>query len=273
MKDKDKKEAEIQLEKGMIAFRQNHYREAVDYFEDASCVLENFGMTYSLAQSYTYLKDHQKAIDTYSKLYKMAGEEIDSNHIIILKLMADEAFALKDTELALKYLDRAMTESKFLNDKSHGKRLYKQICETKEGMISSKKQPESDPTLEMLKQGKAMEERRSYTEAIDLYTKCLNIKESKIALFRKAECYKALRRFEEAIEMYLKCIKLEDKSELNQPVECFYSLQICYMEIGDYEKAIKVYKKAPMDYRNEAKRKKMEKYKQIAQERLKVIIY
>eukprot|EP00826_Nyctotherus_ovalis_P065800 TRINITY_DN9686_c0_g7_i4.p1 TRINITY_DN9686_c0_g7~~TRINITY_DN9686_c0_g7_i4.p1 ORF type:complete len:305 (-),score=93.39 TRINITY_DN9686_c0_g7_i4:286-1116(-) len=272
MKGKDEREAKKQREKGFIAYKEKNYREAADYLEEAAHVLEDFDLLARLADAYSLLKEHQKSIEAYTKLYRMAGKEINDSHVIIMARMADEALRLNRGKLGLEYIDKAIGLLPLMRDKIRAQELKKVLAEKKQEMIDFEKRPEDEALDEILKQGKVMEERKCYSEAIELYTKYLSMEESGVVLYRRAECYKEVRRFEEAVEGYLKCLRPKSDLNLECTNNCYYSLATCYLEMPNFEEAIKACERALNHCYNSARRKKMENCKKLAEERQKVCL-
>eukprot|EP00826_Nyctotherus_ovalis_P007379 TRINITY_DN11837_c0_g1_i3.p1 TRINITY_DN11837_c0_g1~~TRINITY_DN11837_c0_g1_i3.p1 ORF type:complete len:327 (+),score=76.05 TRINITY_DN11837_c0_g1_i3:155-1135(+) len=268
----DKREANLQYEKGVTAFKEGNYKEAADYFEDAARILENYNFVYALALTYSKLQENKKAMEAYVRVYGLVDKEVAAaeKRVKILVYIAREAGALKKIKEAEAYLEKALEVLPLVKDKGREQELREDIVNQKRMLPSMEKVTKKNLMVEAFEKGKAMEERRSYDEAIEEYTKSLEIKETALATFRRALCYQELGRFEEAVEGYARYLKFRGELEQTQISNCYFNLGVCYLELGDYENACTIYSNILKSTYNVSRKSKALKYLQVANERKEV---
>ncbi len=248
-KEGAKKEGQALYKKGIEAFNRNTYKEAVELLEQAAQILADKFSFFYLAETYANLKEHQKAIDMYDKAYAALQKEpkITKEHVLVLQCKAEEERHLGNYQKSIECYDTAL-------DLAQKSMKAEELREIKFDLESGKQQvkklivdEERKKYVEALKQAQEMEKRKSYREAVELYTKCISLQEAAEGYFQRAQCYKAMGEFKEAIKDYAKCAELKKTSfklDDNLIVKSLFFMGGCYVELGEFKQAVLIFKKA-----------------------------
>ena len=243
MKSKDEIESNFQLQKGKNAYNSGEYREAIECFEEALKTINDQYIYYNLALCYSNLKDHVKALDKYNESYNKLDKKINKEYFIVLDSIIKEEKALGNYENAMKLADKAL---KMIIESGNIFEKYKSWFDThKKEIVDLQTHPEKRQYEENFNHAETMKENKSYNEAIELYTKCLNIKDDINCYLKRANCYKEIGMYEDAINDYDEAIKHYNSNiNENYKSKCFYEKGLCHLELCHFESAEEMFKKA-----------------------------
>ena len=277
-KEVNKKEGESLKNKGTAAYNKNNYREAVEYLEASSIILGDKFSFFYLAESYSNLKQHQKAIEAYDKTYAVLDKDHPGKeHVLVLKCKAEEEQYLGNFEKSIACYDAALGVAQRYMSPVDFRTFEYEISDAKKAVKRSATDLERKKYTEAFKQAEEMEKRKSYKEAIELYAKCISIQGTAEAYFQKGQCYKATGMLKEAIADYEKCIELRKnyggKSEDNLHVKCLFNEGMCYLQNGDFKQAVSMMRKAyDKVYFGDKTKEEIERWHKIANERMIVFL-
>ena len=263
MSTKEIKEAQIAFNEGVFAFNSKCFAKGVEYFEEASRILNNSESYLFLGKCYSNLEEYQKALSAYETSYRRQGSKrnIDFN-LNILNHMADTEQVLGNFDNAKEYYDECLA----IISKINAKYKYEEIrieIEKKRKTLNHTDGTQTMKYWNAFFQGKNLEKEKAYGPAIELYSKSLCFVETPEAYYKRGRCYKELKNFNEAIVDYKKCILLKGETlNDNLDVNALFHQSVCYMKIRDYKSAKDLFYKAleNLSQDNEAKKTIKENY-------------
>ncbi len=243
----EKKETNHDYNKGKQAYDSQNYEEAVDYFEDAVKATPNKYAYFYLGQALGKLKRHEQAIEALNKTFDMLDKDKEPrDHAVVLQCLAEQhrrldsfAKAKEEIELAWSICSKAFEG----RDLTHWKyELDKDRSDIKDAEAYA----ETHRFDRYFKQAEEMERRRSYREAIDVYSKCLAERPSLQAYFRRGRCYFFLQQHKEALADHTKCSECPQtgiQQEKDTLTECEFYQGLCCAELGEFKQAATLLRK------------------------------
>jgi len=274
-KDANKKEGQSNYKKGMEAYNRNSYKEAVEYLEEAAKLLQDKCSFFYLAEVYGNLKNHEKAILNYDKTYACLDPNNPSKeHILVLKCKGEEERNLGNFEKSMTCYETALSLGQKFMTPIELRDLKYEIEESKQEVKRLAVTLERKKYTETLKQAEEMEKRKSYKEAIELYTKCIGLQENAEGYFNRAQCYRTMGSYPEAIIDYQKCIELRKnavRSDDNLHIKSLFYQGLCNLEMGKYKESTVLIRKASEKiFYTDKLKEEIDRWEKVASERMEV---
>eukprot|EP01022_Parablepharisma_sp_SALTPOND_P006781 TRINITY_DN1273_c0_g1_i1.p1 TRINITY_DN1273_c0_g1~~TRINITY_DN1273_c0_g1_i1.p1 ORF type:complete len:1282 (+),score=171.25 TRINITY_DN1273_c0_g1_i1:4387-8232(+) len=277
-KEENKKEGQNLYKKGKEAFNRNAYKEAAEYLEESAQILNDKFSFFYLGECHASLKQHQKAIECYDKAYGLLDQDKPGNeHTLVLKCKAEAERHLGNYEKSIACYDMALGLAQNYMNTSDLRNFKFEIEDSKQEVKRLMANMEKRKYIEAFKQAEEMEKRKSYKEALELYTKCLTLQETAEVHYQKAQCYRAMGMFAEAIEEYSKCIELKKnslRSDDSLYVKSLFHQGICYLEMSEFKKAVLMMRKTydKLHFGDKMK-EEVERWHKLAHERMGVLLF
>ncbi len=241
-----KKEADIAYKNGKEALRNHEYSEAVDYFEESVQISPDKYAYFFLGEALGKLNKHDKALEAFDKTYELISTDKETEeHVTVLRCKAEESRNLENFAKAREYLDLAskMAERVLKDGKLEDAR--EDIEAERRQLKNAESQVKTRHLEALFKEGEDMERRKSYREAIEVYTRCLAESQALLLYFHRGRCHQSLQQFVEAISDLKKCEESPDAlREDKLLIESYFWLGICFAEVGEFKLALARLKKA-----------------------------
>ena len=276
-----KTERDRSYKKGKEAYETQDYEEAIAYLEEAIRISPDKLACFYFAESLGKLNRPEEAIKWLEKTYEILGSDKETKeHIIVLQSLLTQYKNMGRFDKARECIDRILamaTRMQSILKKNDLDDLKKEIKQEEKDIECRTNFARARHPVDMSKQAEELEKRRSYKEALELYTKCLEEKESPELLFKRARCNYMAQDYANALkdfDLFLKLPKSLSIREENLINESYYYQGLCHLETGALKEALILLRRACEKFKDVRTNKEMFKEVEIqyfmAQERQNV---
>lgn len=233
-KDLDRNEL---YEFGYANYKLKNYKKAIDYFYPISSLGDSLGQvaSYNIADCYLNTKDKRNAMKSLAEAYRTGyNKTISESALFNQAKLAVELKENNATTLLDKYLENypngknSSEARKILAQQLLNTDNYKQAVIVLEGNENMDSETEDAYQKVTLYRGMELIRAYNYTEAIEMFNKCLEKKRNRNAmlqsLFWKAECEMQLRNYSNAERTYQRFLDDPRSEEIDIYPFAYYGL-------------------------------------------------